>query len=281
MIRKMNKKGLLDLSALTNGLQSIISIIPNWLKFVIFLFLLALFGYLISMIFQVFGIYCNSADEPVNTGSIISGITLLGEVPDPKLLNKEALEMEEGGISVISEQITFCSRQLPSGTIYYENDTASNFSTPTWFYEGRFCTDCETADVCGIASDCQKLCIGNVNRKEDKSILQRTFCGGLACEPPLHYTYDYQRNIYVCNDESCAGQTIGKKWDELLASKGATIMYPHVDSQRKTGAKDMLSIKCEELRPRLAIYGFDILNFNVIIFCLVIFVLLWLYFHLK
>ncbi len=273
-----NKKGLFGLENIGNTLVSVISIIPGWVKFLIFLFLIAILGYVVSVIFQSVGIYCNSADQPVQVSGVFTGINLITQVPDPELLGREGLTTEEAGITIISEQVTYCSKQIQSGTIEnLETNTITNFTNPTWFYDGTFCTDCNKVSVCSITGDCTRYCEGNVIRKTSaqKNIFQKAICGNIGCEPPEHYYYDQSQNIYACEDETCEGITLGQKWDEVLAGKGAKLIYPTIEQQRNPSSEKFVGITCTELKPKLALFGLDILSLNIMIVLLIIIILVW------
>ena len=275
-----NKKGAI-LDNIGQLIQGIVSILPKPVLFLLFLFILVSLSYVLSLAFNAFGVYCNSADVPVKlNANFLDNIALIGQVPDPELLGREALELGEFGISVGSAGLTECSQLVPAGTIYFEDDTAQNFTTPTWFYDGTFCTNCQEVNIKKPAGDVDKVCFGNVERKSqaDKTLLQRTFCGGLGCEPPEHYYYDQNTNTYVCADETCAGITLGQKWDELLFSKGAVPYYLEDQPDlRNPSAEHLTGITCENLKPRFAVFGVDLFTYNIWIFITLIVILLWLW----
>jgi hypothetical protein len=280
-----NKKGVLSgiLDSVGQLIQGILTIVPKPLLILIFLFLIVTVSYILSIIFNSFGIYCNSANEPVQLNTnILTSISLISQIPDPKQLGLEQLNMEESGITIISEQITECSTQVQEGYYILSNNQRINFNTPTYFYDGTYCTECNaitlydnvTGRVGGVS---KKWCVGKVARNEDKSLLQKALCGNLACEPPQHYQYDPTPNAYTCSDQTCAGITLGQKWDELLASKNAQLMYQTQDNQRQTSADQLLGITCQDLKPRLAIWGIDLFRYEYIFVLLIIWILIWIY----
>lgn len=281
-----NKKGVIGfLSGATDSIvgiiQTLTNIIPKPVLFIIFIFLLVAVGSALSLLFNVFGIYCNSADLPVQLGAgITSGISLIGQVPDPTLLSSESINLEEGGYTILSDQVTECSTRVPSGTIIFKDKTTINFTTPTDFYDGQFCTECEEVEVYTeltgrVGGFTKKWCYGDVTRDEEKNLVQRALCGGTACEPPQHYYYDQSQNLYQCADLTCMGITQGQKWDELLKSKGATLMYNTIDETNPSSER-FVGITCNELSPRLAVYGIDIFNFSMWMMIMVIILLLWM-----
>lgn len=237
-----------------------------------------------SFAFNVFGVYCNSAEQPVILGGgfftkIANGVSLLGSIPDPKTLNENALSIEQTPLSGIPlSQVTKCTRTMPSGTIYF-NETqrtlllslftnvevnAVNFTTPTSFYDGTFCTTCQQVTICGASGDCQKMCIGDAFRtpNTDKTFLQKALCGNLGCEPPEHYFYSQTRNLYLCDDNSCTSRTLGQAYDQLLASKGATLFNQNVDGTINPSSDNIVGITCQDLKPRLAFFGIDVFEFK-------------------
>lgn len=306
-----NKKGILGLDNLTDiigsAMQVITNIIPAPLLFIIFLFLIVAFASILSILFNFFGIYCNSAGLPVTlNGNIVGSIGLAGQTPDPKTLGQEFLPMEEWGISAISSQVTYCSAQFPNGVIYFNESQrllittlvpnlqpsidiynlitnppdqrlATNFSTPMWFYDGTFCTDCQKVTVCDNMHTCTRKCLGDVTQKsaDKKNILQKLMCGNVGCEPPKDYTYKQSRNQYEANNNNAMTKTIGTRWDELLSSKGATLLYASSTNTKNPSAESSIGITCSELKPRLAVFGVDLFTFNLWILITLFTILGW------
>ena len=278
-----NKKGILGISldSIGSWIQGITSILPPPVKFLLFLFLLVTLTYILSIVFSAFGIFCNSAEQPVKLNpNLFTSVSLIGEIPDPKELGKEQLNLEESGFTIISEQVTECSMEVQHGYYIKEDGTLINFTAPRFFYDGTFCTDCEKVKVFDtvtgrVGGFTKKWCLGNTYRVEDKSLIKKNLCGSLSCEPPQHYFYRYPNNAYLCADNSCTTITLGQRWDELLSSKGATLMYPSARNVRNPSGDNALGITCSDLRPRMAIYGIDLFTYSTWLVLTLIVILLW------
>lgn len=279
-----NKKGLLgDIGqTISQTIGNLLDITPKPIKIILFIFLLLAFAQLFTYAFNMFGIYCNSNNEPVKIHTnIIDQIALIGEIPDYKTLGLNAIPTEEAGFTVASQQVTACSRQFPSGTIETENGTQTTFTQSRWFYDGTFCTECNKVSVCGISGDCNNFCETDVTRitEEQKGFFQKAFCGRVGCEPPEHYYYDATRNIYICLDNTCQATTIATLWDNKLASKGATTLYQGTQGNQNPAYTNFAGITCLEIQPRLAVFGIDVFSFTLWIFLIIIFGLAWAYFN--
>jgi hypothetical protein len=275
-----DKKGSI-LGDIGNFIQGITNTMPKPVLFLIFLSIMFLVAWVLSIIFLAFGTYCNSANQPVQlNANWLTNLDLAGQIPDPKTIGLNALPMEEGGISVITEQVSYCSTQIDKGYYVTEEGIQTNFTTPKWFYDGTFCTDCERVKVYDMGNNrvggfVKTWCLGNVNRKEDKGILQRTLCGGTACEPPPHYYYSSTPNLYICADTTCKDITLGQMWDEKLSQKGATLIYPAPSNTRNPSSNNFIGITCTNLHPKLGIYGIDVFNFSMWCIIVLITLLLW------
>lgn len=272
-----NKKGILGLENIGHAISTTINLMPKWIRILLLLFIIGSVGFLLSFAFNVFGIYCNSGNQPVTLGgNVLAGISLLGQTPDFELLNRETLEINELFVGKLTADHTACTTGYDSGTIIYKNKTEERFEQFTSFHV-RACMQCEVVNVCGDnGGECINVCKGDAFRDQTKNILQKLTCGKVACEPPPHYYFDQSENVYACADETCGGITLGQSWDELLSEKNANLLYPEFKNSRNPSSNSFVGITCTELKPKLAIYGFDLFNFTNLLILLIIFALIWL-----
>ena len=285
-----NKKGIISLDSIGNTIRSVIDIMPTWLKFLILLFLLATIGYVISYAFNVFGIYCNSANEPVKVANMFTGLSLIFEKPDSSLLGKTTIETKEvlwvEECSILAEQggtfrfdqegdqdLTGLNPNSQDGLTYEIDNTMYLYLSPA-------CTNCRTGWYKPNNSNNlpRRTCFGNVEAIPDgkKTFGQQVSCVLNGCEPPKNYEFDTKTNNYRCIDESCKSKTQGDNWDALLKSKQAELLYPNTNNKRNTGADGFIGITCTDINPKLAIFGFDFLNYKIMLLGLVLAVLIWI-----
>jgi len=286
-----NKKGALSgiISSIGNLIQSIFRTLPKPILFILFLTILLLLGQLIPTIFQAFGIFCNSAEQPVNTGlNPFSNIALMMDKPDPDTLNQEVIKLNKV-LFLSYNKHTDCSIRLDSGTIIFPDGTKINITEPTWFYDGAYCTDCLEVTIenppvgllTGVSKEALEngICYGDVypTPEEEKGWYKRQACshkGGEECEPPIGYYWDAELNLYICQDESCSEKTSGEDWDNKLTEKGATPIYPEKE-KTGTGYTSFISIKCRDLKPRLAIYNIEIFDYKIWLLIMLITIGIW------
>lgn len=286
-----NKKGAFGLdgilTALSNFFQSVMQTLPKPVLFILFLFLLVVAGWIFSVLFHVAGVYCNSADQPVKLNGFLSGISLIGETPDYKLIGLNAIDVES---IPLTPTVDTCSRQIPRNSlIIYEDGTEETTTTSQWFYQGSICGDqCEKVTVrerddLGVTLNTFRgYCKGDVYRlaESDKTFFQKVSCTdslftSAICQPPNHYYYESTTNLYVCADETCETDTLGKAWDAKLASKGAKLLYPDATSELNPSSDNFVGATCEELKPHLSIYGINLFSFQIWVILTLIILVFW------
>lgn len=282
-ILRLNKKGAI--SGIASGIGDIIKTafdtFPKPLKFIFFLLIILLLGGIINFSLNLFGVYCDSADQPVNLGlNIFTNIGLISQVPNANEINLAGRSAEEWGYSMLSQEVTKCSKQIRTGgTIIYDTGNEENINNNTWFYDGGFCTNCELVTIYDNVGNSHRYCLGDVFRqsRDDLSWLKKQLCGSwISCEPPEHYYYDQTVNRYVCEDETCTDQTIGTAWDELLQEKGATYLYPE-GSNTKRKHTNFVGVTCEDIRPKITIYGINVFNYTYWVIIMLIILCFWFY----
>ena len=291
-----NKKGAI--TQLLQGLQTLVQATPKPILFIFFLLLLTIIGSIISLLLNAYGIYCNSANQPTQLNTnLFNNIALIQNIPNPENLNKEAMQTEDYsyalGFLPSSPVSDTCALRVPKNAkIIYTNDTETITTTPEWFYQGGICSVCNKVtikdrdDVGVTLNTYRNYCRGNVYYNQNKTLLQRIMCQewraeGFLCEPPRHYYYDPTSNLYLCADNTCVGITLGQLWDEQLNNYNAQLLYPTLQEEQDPNAKNFVAITCNELKPRLTIFGIDFLSFEIFIFLTLVILLAWGYFKLN
>ena len=287
MLRSLlkNKRGAISgiISSAGDIIKIGFSTIPRPIKFILFLFLLLFVGILLQLTLSMMGIYCDSANNPVKLhGGFIKNLQLADEIPNTEFLNLEAEEQAEFGISYFSNLITKCSKKISYGIIQYEDGTEEAF-TDTNFFDGTFCTNCESVTIIeqlanGDVFDTHNFCTDDVIRvdREDKSVWQKMFCGGVfgGCEPPEHYFWSQNLDNFLCADETCEGITLGDKWDAKLQEAEATYLYPEGYLDDTTYTK-FVGIICTDIKPNLTIYGIPVFDYKIWVLLMLVAILVW------
>jgi len=285
------------LTGITNGIKTFIDNTPKPVKFIFFLIFILLLGGLINSSLNVFGVYCDSNDNPVKV-SLASGVALIGKVPDYELLNSNQVKLNK--VFLTSEdKHTDCSVLLTEGTVTFEDETTTDIKDiegGVWVYDGAYCTDCEevrikNSDV-GLLSNVNAgdlasgVCWGDVDRKINYSNWwKKSVCGSGECEPPINYKYSSDLNRYICVDDSCLsqtgqGQNSGAKWDEELKKKGAERFYPEGITNELSDI-NAVGFVCEDLKPKLTFFGIEVFNYRYWILIMVISVMMYFLFKFK
>lgn len=292
-----NKKGaILNLfSGAGDLIKSFFDILPKPIKFLLFLFLLLILGVLIGWLLNGFGVFCDSADNPVKISNILISLDLVNEIPSAELIDREVIEAEDEIFTGLSAGVTYCSYQVNSGIILFDDGTREEFVEPRWFYNGRFCSDCETGVVYeAIESKVANVtnfnringgrrCVGDVFRKEQSNGIKDFFCGGAtwkACEPPKDYFYSAQANLYLCENENCTGITLGDRWDDKLSKAGARLMYPEGELNKKD-AESMVQVSCTDYKPTITVYGIPVFDYRIWLIIMLITLLVGFYIKYK
>lgn len=264
-----NKKGLLGLESIAQTINSIIEILPNWLKYILVIAILALVGILLSYMFNTFGIFCNSANLPVKTNAnILQNLNLISEIPEPSLVGFEAQEATNCVYQAINQQITL------------ENGTTTTF-TGTALYDMGCIICTQKARTDQFFARVQDICLDSKIRgktQDEKSWLQKITCGETECEPPTSYIYDNNIQAYTCAENNCAGRTIAQDYDEKLQKYHAELLYQNQDQNEiNPSQENAIGITCTELKPKLAIFGIDILNPITFFVIMLLIISFWLY----
>jgi hypothetical protein len=300
-----SKKGSI-LGDIGSLMQNFFQTLPKPVKFIIFLAILLLIGVIIQYSLYIFGIYCDSANNPVKLSSgIFANIGLINEIPDDmSLLDKEVVEIEETpATKILGKSVSLCSQYYSDYRLRSSNGTETWFyNEGRYFYDGTYCTDCEAVRILPIiytnanrssytpqASE-KKYCLGDVQHKENygglfgwmkKSIcLSSSDVIGGACNPPKNYFYSYQINTYLCANNNCTGITLGQIWDDKLKNSGGVSLYPNGDNVTKSYTS-AVNIKCEDLSPKIAVFGIPVFDYKLWFMILLIGVVLWVYMKIK
>lgn len=285
-----NKKGIVNVGGIIGGIggvfTSLFDLMPRPLKFLLFLLVLLVLGGLIQPSMQVFGVYCDSSDNPVSLGvtSIGTNIGLLDEVPDPETINLEVIEPQS-----VQETVDECSLCYDAGevTVIDENGIRTNITETRCFYNyGDGCVNCnEVVDLdptqFTLTGTLRNYCDGDAFRKptEDLSTLGRVFCGASylgRCSPPEHYFYESALDKYVCEDETCEGLTASIIWNEKLSKAGGTLIYPEGKDTRRN-YESFVGVICEDLEPKLAVFGIPVFDYKLWVLLMLVIMIFWFY----
>lgn len=301
-----NKKA--QISGIFSGIGDIIKtafdLIPRPVKFLMFLLLLLIIGQVIQYSLHLFGIFCNSANQPVQThDGLFANMGLLGKIPDSRNFNLSGQNTEEIAYTTIAQEVTKCSRNIRYATIESPNGSTRNItSTAEWFYDGSTCTDCNKVFITEydpsfsmVSVSTKQWCEGFVfPLNHSKNLWQKLVCW-MACEPPTGYYYDDTSNIYVCIDEATCkkeSQTLGEEWDTLLLNNGATLLYPEgncqeiKDIETRTsfnceGSEVSTGVVCQDYQPKISVFSIPIFDFTIWILLTLVFLLYWIYANIK
>lgn len=277
-----NKKGVAILDNIGQLIQGILQIVPKPILLILFLFVIVSVSYVLSILFNSFGIYCNSANEPVKlNANLLSGVSLITQIPDLEEIGREAVE----------GNVKSCRKQFNTQDAYFyipSTNTTKNITTNLWYYEGTYCSQCTTGilkKTNGQETINQEYCTDRAypTPTENKTWWQKTVCSSEnsifgSCEPPKGYYFDQNVGYYVCNSQDCTGKTIADKWDEKLAENGATLLYASTEDNLK--AVNSIGITCTELKPRLALWGVDLFRYEYIFLLIIIVILIWIWMNL-
>lgn len=279
-----NKKGAGILDSIGNIINGITNIIPAPLLFVIFLFILATVGWLISIIFNATGIYCNSANQPVQLNTnVFANVGLISDVPELSEIGRDAVE---GNSKVCRTQLT-----ESDGSFFIQNtSTYIPITGQKYYYTGTYCAKCtigilkdkDNKTITGFFNGNGEYCIDRAyaTPADEKTWWQNVVCNSDSsfwgsCEPPTGYYFNQDYGLYSCNSQTCAEKTIGTTWDEKLSSKGAKLIYQ--ETSFDPSSDKFLGITCSELHPRLGIYGIDLLTYTNWLIITVIILLFWMW----
>lgn len=302
-----NKKGAIFnlFSGLGDIIKSFFDLLPKPIKFLFFLILLLILGAVIGWLLNGFGVYCDSADNPVRISNVFSSIDLMNEIPDTDLLNLEVIEPQETESYLRSSHCNLCYeageviviRELRNGS-----KIEQNISQRTCFYKDSGCVICE--DVVelnpidyNIFGNLRGYCMGKATIKpyEDKNLFQKALCGAKfygLCQPPEHYFYDGVTEQYLCEDETCTGITAGDRWDDKLRKAGAIMLYPKLTTEElarnpdktpvtKIDSDKLVQVSCQYLQPTITIYGIPIFDYRYWLIIMIIIILIGFYIKYK
>ena len=273
-----NKKGSI-LDNIGGFISGVVSVVPPQVKFLLFLLIMVFFSYILTILFNGFGVFCNSAGEPVKlNANFLSGISLMSEVPSAS----------EVGSQDIEANVKQCREYIEAGegniTIPVFNRTEA-ITTSKWYYTGSYCSDCVQAIIKREGKSDLEVCYSpaTYKTKDEKTWWQNVVCNSESyvwgrCEPPEHYYFNEQTGLFSCEDGSCDRITVGQLWDEKLRSKGAELIYPESIGRDKT-SNGFIGLTCTDIDPRLAIFGIDLFTFNMWLFITLIVILIWAWMH--
>lgn len=245
---KMNKKGQADF------IGNFISTIPKPVLYIFFILLLSVIASLLSPLFNGFGIYCNSAGEPVRleNSNLFSNFGLMSSLPDAD---------EIGGLSL----------NVPTN---WYNDCLRFVNGSERFY-GAGCVDCD------YFSDSNHLyCVGDayILSKDDMSWWNRNTCGLNTCKIPQGYYFSVTSGKFECLGNDCSSKTLAGERDSKLNNLGAVIIYP--DEQDSNSIKGFFRFGCNKnLNPEVTLKGIPLFRLEYWAIIVLIIILLWAVIH--
>jgi hypothetical protein len=275
-----NKKGQIPvvsdiLNAIGSSIQWLTQSAPTPFRIIFFLLLLFIGIGLLSLAVRVVGYHCSSTGVPmkISTFNLYSNIKLITNTPDPTDLNSNLRSVEDSGIFVSTTFAKDCGIKNSNATITDENGTVTDWSNKYAYSIALVkCVTCDhyyTYTKPGnqfLSQSEQGVCTTDSYRipNADKNVMQKAFCGWYVCEPPINYYWRQSDNRYVCTDLGvCGNYTVGRQWDDDLASAGAVPVYPGGFSQ-ETDVNSVFSFQCDDsLRAQLAVYGIPIFDYRM------------------
>ena len=264
---------------------------PKPLLLIIFLLLLVGFASIFSLLLNMTGNFCDTAGNEYRTGTLrfVTNTGLLTSMPSEEEINLEVMFVDEkvGGILPQCTKFLFDPYYYEGGLFSTDKDYLATGSG--YYYDGRFCTDCDTERLFGnVTHDSGVYCTGDVYKldNEEKNFAQKTFCGKNSCEPPEGYYYDRTRNVYVCIDDLCLNEegeksTNGQMWNLKLKEKGAVIQPPSQYGDRDY--RNVVQVECDvgDLNPKLRTFGINLFNYKLWILLFILSALVWVVFKIK
>jgi len=249
MLRILNKKGQ------TN---SIISIIPTPLLFILFILLLVVIGSILNPIFNSFGVYCKSDQEVVklSESNIVTNLQLISTLPSFDEIAGESIN-PNGFLEKCTEYVNGSYRFITFG-----------------------CSECDIIDGYTSKIDTTAdVCVGDAYKKSDDELtwIQRTIkCPIISdCVIPDNYYFEVDSGLYECEVPSlCADIKLSASRDSKLESLGSVPYYTSDESD--THYSKVFKLSCtEKLRVEPTIAGVPIFNVAFWVLILILIMLIW------
>ncbi len=266
--------------------------LPKPLKFLMFLFMLIIFGSIISSFIHLTGVHCNSDREPMTISplSFFSNVNFMF-LDESDVYNPMAYVPET--TSIVSSCVwAVCNN---SGEYYWRS--ASECVNETIEYKLQSagdtfgCVLCNKTDIYVSQSVGYKhltyICDDDAVKipYNDMNWFQQTFCDtDNDCMPPPNFYFDSTTGLYTCgNLDKCGinvtNETIIYEVDELLLERQADLLYK--DKENKD-YKRLIEIRCDEsLRPDLTFYGINLFSYKIWLFLIVIYILVMVLLTIK
>jgi len=260
---------------ISGAIQWLTQSAPKAFRIIFFLVLLTLGALLMTFTIRMMGYHCNSEGVPytVSALNIFGNWDLLTSVPDVESLQNQAYDANQLPQDVTGgSNINNCGLQYDTGSYTLNTGEVINFDTPTYFFDGKYCTACTLVKVNhgqalfgGELND--ELCLGNVYRMnvQNMSWTQRNlYCGTSGyCQPPLGFYWRQTDNKYVCNDLTICGGTsmsVAKYWDKKIIAAGGKPLYP-AGFQQDASTDKVFSIQCTtDLKAQFTIWSIPIFD---------------------
>ena len=298
-----NKKGtaLTDIiSTFTDIISTFLSTLPRPLQLIIFLLLILLIGNIVQFALNVFGIFCDSGNNPVSVGfNVIESTSLM-------FRSTNMFRGQEDDFTKL-EKLVSCSNYYENYTFLADEGSLLGFKVPyseildwlgvdysidkdiapaRWFYNPSPCVKCDVTFIRLNGGDVEEVCEGDAYPIINKSFFQKVQCDLTAadiCELPDNYFYSYLSNTYVCSISDC-DIAAKDQWDKILRDSGAEYMYAGGVDGSIAAFNDYtraVGVKCEELKPKIAFFGIVIFDYKIWMLIGILGVLFWVYWKIK
>lgn len=243
-----NKKGQSDL------IGNILTTIPKPIIFLFFILILSFIVFLLSPVFNAFGIYCDSSGEVVQVAQIgvFGNIRLMNSFP--------SYEVESGEVVDANTWAIPCSR-LINGSWKLATTGQCNYCDGTIEEQG------------GLLTGIPYYCTGNVynwdDPDENMTWWERVaYCPYENCDIPDGYYFNTSTEGYNCISD-CSSIGIVSDRDDLLAKVGAKDLYLDDDN-------DFIKFVCsQELRVKPTIKGIPIFDLSFWFIGILIILMVW------
>jgi len=255
---RFNRKGQTDL------IGNVLSIIPKPVLFILFIAFLGVIGYLLSPVFNAFGVYCDSSGEvlKIPNGDIFSNLAINSKLkqsvePDKTVLyvfKTKCTTAYEGEIRFLDYGCTTCSH-IPFDEVY--DGIIDGLNSP-------------------------EVCVGDAYRTPDENMtwFQRTLkCNVDDCAIPKGYYYESDTDSFECFDNLCeVSESVYR--DNVLADFGGVPFYSS-DNDGKS-YDSVFRYGCSSgLRVEPTVAGIPILNPKFWALFTLVILMIWAIIHFR
>lgn len=250
---KINKKGQADI------IGNFISTIPKPILMIFFIMFLSFIVFLLSPLFNAFGVFCDANGDVVRLeqgSSIFTNFGLISSLPSASEIQGESIEPDRlFGECTVSHN---GSNKLLVGAIKCINCDA---------YSLKYVEDNISNNIYA------RVCIGDAFINENaSSFTKRIICATEPCMIPAGYYYEVDSGNFECVGE-CSSQTLANLRNNKLSELGA---YPLYITDGKNSFDGLFRFGCtNSLRVEPTIKGIAIFRMEYWAIIILISLLLW------